>query len=161
MRRRFKQQVRGIAEPILVREPLLVRSCTAFVNNLTLILKTAFIVGAILLARDFRSLTEELGRSTVEGEPTLVVQEVETRSIVEPKPEPQAPVLSERVTHYLNCTFEDYRAAHYDECIEGPSRIYQRPQAKPDDIGNIPYDVRHLYADAPPRNIIYDDLIAL
>jgi hypothetical protein len=75
MPRRFKQQVRGFAEPVLIREPLLVRSCTAFVNNLT--------------------------------------------------------------------------------------RIYQRPQAKPDDIGNIPYDVRHLYADAPPRNIIYDDLIAL
>lgn len=151
MTRRFKQQVRGIAEPVLVREPLLVRSCSAFVNNLTLILKTAFIVGAILLARDFRSLTEELGRSTVEGEPTLVVQEVETQSIAEPEPEPQAPVLSERVTHYLNCTFEDYRAAHYDECIEAPSRIYQRPQAKPDDIGNILYDVRHLYADTPRK----------
>lgn len=159
MTRKFKRHVRGIAEPILVREPLLLRSCSAFVNNLTLILKTAFIVGAILLARDFRSLTQELGHAAVEVEPALLVHEVEIEPTAEP--EPQEPLLSERVQHYLNCTFEDYRTTHYDECVEGPSRIYQRPQAKPDDIGNLPYTVRHLYADMPSQNIIDDNLIVL
>jgi len=159
MTRRIKRHMRGITEPVLVREPLLVRSCSAFVNNLTLILKTAFIVGAILLARDIRSITQELGHSMVEVEPALLVQEVETEPTAEP--EPLQPVLSERVKHYLNCTYEDYRSTHYDECIEGPSRIYQRPQAKPDDIGNLPYDLRYLYADMPPQNVIDDDLIVL
>jgi len=158
MTRRFKRHVRGIAEPILVREPLLVRSCSAFVNNLTLILKTAFILGAILLARDFHSLSNDLSRSAADIEPTLVVKEVEPEPTAEP--EPQEPLLNERVQHYLNCTYEDYRATYYDECIKGPSKIYRRPQAKPDDIGSIPYDVRHLYADRPPQDID-DDLIAL
>jgi len=158
MARKFKRHVRGIADPTLVRAPLLVRSCSAFVNNLTLILKTMFIVASILLARDFRSLSEDMGRHAAEIEPTLVVIEVETEPAA--APEPDKPVLNERVQHYLNCTYEDYLATHYDECVEGPSKIYRRPQAKPDDIGNIPYDVRYLFADTPPQDID-DDLIAL
>jgi hypothetical protein len=48
--------------------------------------------------------------------------------------------------HFLNCTFEDYRTTHYDECVEAPSNIYQRPQADPDDIGYVPHDVPILLA---------------
>ncbi len=127
----------GIAEPVLGREPLLVRSCSAFVNNLTRILQTAFIVGAIFLAQDFSSLTEDLPPSVAEIEPVPAVLEV----VAEPgaEPEPQEPVLTERVKHFLNCTYEDYRITHYDECVEGPSRIYRGPQAEPDDMGNVSY----------------------
>jgi len=57
------------------------------------------------------------------------------------EPGPQEPVLTERVKHYLNCTYEDYRITHYDECVEGPSRIYRGPQADPDDMGNVSYEL--------------------
>jgi hypothetical protein len=128
--------LRGIAEPVLGREPLLVRTCSAFVNNLTRILQIAFIVGAIFLAQEFRSLTEDLPQA---------VAEFETEPTSEPAPvfapEPQEPVLTERVKHYLNCTYEDYRITRYDECVEGPSRIYRGPQADPDDMGNVSYEL--------------------
>lgn len=54
-------------------------------------------------------------------------------------PEPQDPVLSEQVQHFQNCTYEDYRTTYYDDCVEGQSRIYLRPQAGPDDTGYVPY----------------------
>ncbi len=129
----------GIAERVLGREPLLVRSCSAFVNNLTRILQTAFIVAAFLLAQDFRSLAEDLPQSMAEIEPVPAVHEAEAEPGAEPGP--QAPVLTERVKHFLNCTYEDYRITHYDECVEGPSRIYRGPQAEPDDMGNVSYDM--------------------
>jgi hypothetical protein len=55
-------------------------------------------------------------------------------------------VLSDRVLHYLNCTYEDYRAAHYDECVEGPSDIYRKTDADPDDIGMVNRDALILLA---------------
>ena len=50
MARKHKRRLSGTAAPVLVREPLLLRLCSGFVNNLTLILRNAFIIGAILLA---------------------------------------------------------------------------------------------------------------
>jgi len=136
MARKRKRHLSGIAEPVLGREPLFVRSCTAFVNNLTRILQTAFIVGAIFLAQEFRSLTEDLPQAVVE---------FETEPTAEPAPvfapEPQESVLTERVKHYLNCTYEDYRITHYEECVEAPSRIYRGPEAESDDMGNVSYDL--------------------
>lgn len=139
MPRKLKRHLSGIAQPVLLREPLLVRLCSTFVNSLTLILRTAFIVGAVFLAQDFRSLTEDLRQSVTEIEPVPAVHEVETKLTEEP--ESQEPLLSERVKHFLNCTYEDYRSTHYDECTEEPSRIYRGPQAEPHDIGNVPYDM--------------------
>ena len=142
MARKHKRRLSGIAAPVLVREPLLVRLCARVVNNLTLILRTAFIIGAIFLAQDFRDFTEELPQSMAEIEPAPAVQEIEPA----PEAEPQEPVLSDRVQHFLNCTYEDYRTTHYDECVEAPSNIYQRPHADPDDIGYIPHDEPILFA---------------
>jgi len=144
MARKRKRRLSGIAAPVLVREPLLVRLCSGFVNNLTLILRTAFIIGAIFLAQDFRDFTEELPQSMAEIEPAPAAQEIETEPT--PEAEPQEPVLSDRVQHFLNCTYEDYRTTHYDECVEAPSNIYQRPHADPDDIGYIPHDEPILFA---------------
>ena len=56
------------------------------------------------------------------------------------------PVLSDGVMHALNCTYQDYRDAHYDECVKDPSRIYPRPQADPDDTGHVFYDTPVLFA---------------
>ena len=142
MARKRKRKLRGIAEPVLGREPLLLRSCSAFVNNLRLILQIAFIVGAILLAQEFRSFTEELAPTVAEIDPPPA--NLEIKPIADPGP--QEPVLTERVKHYLNCTYEDYRITHYEECVEAPSRIYRGPQADPDDMGNVSYDAPVLLA---------------
>jgi hypothetical protein len=77
MARKHKRRLSGIAAPVLVREPLLLRLCTGFVSNLALILRTAFIIGAIFLAQDFRDLTEELPQSMAEIEPATVVPKIE------------------------------------------------------------------------------------
>jgi len=53
------RKFRGIAAPVLVREPLLVRLCTTFVNNLTLILRTGLVMGAVLLVHDLRILLDK------------------------------------------------------------------------------------------------------
>lgn len=136
MTRKRKRLLSGIAEPVLGREPLFVRSCTAFVNNFTRILQTMFIVGALCLAQDFSSLAEDLPQALAEfeTEPTAVPAPVFAD-------EPQESVLTDRVKHFLNCTYEDYRITHYEECVEAPSRIYRGPQAEPDDMGNISYDL--------------------
>ena len=138
MARKHKRRLSGIAAPVLAREPLLVRLCARFVNNLTLILRTAFIIGAIFLAQDFRDFTEELPQAAAEIAPAPTVLEIEAQPL--PDLEPQESALSDRVQHFLNCTYEDYRTTHFDECVEAPSNIYQRPQADPDDIGYIPHD---------------------
>ena len=122
---------------MLVREPLLVRSCSAFVNNLPLILKTAFIVATIGLVHEIRDEFEARNdiRAGIELAPAPRLIESE------PSVEPYESVVTDRVLHFLNCTYEDYRTTHYEECTEAPSRIYQRPQARPDDMGNLPYDM--------------------
>ena len=137
MARKRTRHLSGIAEPVLGREPLLVRACSAFVNNLTRILQTVFIVAAFLLAQKFQSFVEDKPYAVAEIDPAPAVYEAEPAA----EPEPQEPVLTERVKHYLNCTYEDYRITHYDECVAGPSRIYRGPQAEPDDMGNVSYEL--------------------
>jgi hypothetical protein len=110
----------GIAPPVLAREPLLVRLCTTFVENLTLILRTGLVMGAVLLVHDLRILLEEVSQPVAESVPALVVP---VESEVIGTTEAQEPVLSEGVMHALNCTYEDYRNTHYDECVTDPSHI--------------------------------------
>ena len=50
-----KRSLGGIFEPMLVREPLFIRLCTAFVDNLGLILRTALVIGALMLVQEFRT----------------------------------------------------------------------------------------------------------
>jgi hypothetical protein len=143
MAKNRRRKFLGIAPPVLVREPLLVRLCTAFVENLTLILRTAFVVCAVLLVQDLRTLLEEVTQPIAESVPTpTVTVEIEAAGATEA----QEPVLSEGVMHALNCTYEDYRNVHYDECVKDPSGIYQRPQAEPDDTGLVIYATPVLYA---------------
>jgi hypothetical protein len=138
------RKLRGIAAPVLVREPLLVRLCSSFVENLTLILRTGLILGAVLLVHDLRLFLQEITPPTVaESAPvTAVPDDGEAMSTAEAR----KPVLSERVIHALNCTYERFRNEHYDECVKDSSRIYPRPQADPDDTGYVIYDAPVLYA---------------
>ena len=143
MAEKRRRIIRGIAEPYFVREPLLVRLCTAFVDNLVLILRTAFVMGALLLVQDLRILFEEAKQPVVEVVP---VPTIPVEVVAVDAREVQDPVLSERVRQALNCTYEDYRDAYYDECVKEPSGIYPRPQADPDDTGLVIYQSRVLYA---------------
>ena len=138
-----KDRIRGVAAPILVREPLFVRFCTAFVDNLTLMLRTGLILGAVVLVHDLRLLLDDANEPMAESVPAEVAPaESEAIDVTETL----EPVLSDGVMHALNCTYQDYRDTHYDECIEDPSQIYPRPQADPDDTGLVIYDTPVLFA---------------
>lgn len=139
MAKRERYALRGIAEPVLVREPLLIRLCTAFVDNLTLLLKTAFVFGAVLLIQDLRTLLEDVSQPEPAPVGVVKTQEIDDS-------EPRGSMLTDSVKSALNCTYEDYRNAHYDECVKEPSQIYVRPQADPDDTGLVIRELPVMYA---------------
>lgn len=136
-----KRSLGGIFEPMLVREPLFIRLCTAFVDNLGWILRTALVIGALMLVQEFRTLTS-LGERAVAG----ADQPVPAGSMPAMPQPPADPVITDRVRHYLNCTYETYRADHYAECVEEPSRVYTSPQPGPDDMGYFHEPVQVLLA---------------
>lgn len=129
-----QKRLRGIAQPILVREPLIVRLSTALVDNLTLILRTAFVIASLFLVQELQPRFEQ-------SDPAMTAAEPDERPPETPvaDPEPRESFLSEGVQHAFNCTFEKYRNAHYDECVNGKSRIYRKPTADEDDAGHIVY----------------------
>ena len=92
---------------------------------------------------DLRVVFDDFNQSVVETEPALNVPDEE--ELIVP-PEAPASVLTEGVMHALNCTYKDYRDTHFDECTEGPSDIYQRPDADPDNTGYINAHAPELYA---------------
>ena len=142
-----KPRLRGIMEPILVREPVLLRLCSGFADNLTLILRTAFIIGALFLVQDLQVMVEK------RGEPLAGIQPQQSAP-VPPAVAPTAtkePVFSDGVKHAFNCTFTEYRNKHFDECVHGPSRVYKRPGAEDDDTGQIFYATPVLYAGLDNR----------
>ena len=106
----------GIAQPVLAGAPLFVRLCSAFVDNLASLLRVALVFGAILLVRDLRSVPGEDGQPLVEQSTPPAVVEVEATE-VEVIEEDEA-ILNERIKHALNCTYDEYRRVHFDECVE-------------------------------------------
>lgn len=132
---RRKRPLRGIAAPVLPGEPLFIRSCRAFTDNLALLLRGAFILGALLLVQEFDRFAAGLVRSAAEADP---LPPATALAIEPPAPsEPELPVLTDRVWHYLNCTYHEYRRQYYAECVEEPSGIYRAPEADPDDTGSL------------------------
>ena len=132
-------------DPILTREPLLVRACSAIVDNLRLILEIAFIAGAFFLVQDFRGFS--VPQSVAEIEP----------GVVDPAPEaieaiPETPVVNERIRHFFDCTYEDYRVEHYAECVDAESEVYQGPLADPDDTSHLRGESAVLLARLDPAN---------
>ena len=130
-----KQRLHGIAAPVLPDKPLFIRLCEAFVDNLAMILRGALIGGALVLAHQFATLTEDLSPHVAEIDSVPVPADVSADSIV--PPEPAQPVVTDRVRHYLNCTYEEYRRENYADCIDEPSGIYRPPEADPDDTGSL------------------------
>jgi len=130
-----KQSFHGVAAPAVSREPVLVRLCSAFVNNLSTILKAGLVVGAAFFIHDFRILMDELLPAATVSKPIPVAIEIEVK--LSDEPEPQESLYTDRVMHFYNCTFEDYRNANYENCVLEPSEIYRPPQADPDDTGRF------------------------
>ena len=143
MAKKRRSKYRGIAQPVYAREPLLIRLCASLVDNLTLILRTAFVIGSIFLVQELQLIFENGSQSTTESTPSQIVS-ADVNVIDEGKVPKTA--LSDGVKSALNCTYENYRKTHYDECVKEPSQIYQRPQADPDDMGLVSYDTPTLYA---------------
>jgi hypothetical protein len=139
-------------EPVLSREPLFVRACASFVANLALILKVAMLAGTLLFIRDADLLLERfrLPAPVLESLPVAEVQPGEPQDA----PAPPEPALSDSARHFLNCTYEAYRNAHYDECVDGDSEIYARPDADPDNRGGLLNELPVRYArldESAPR----------
>jgi hypothetical protein len=135
MSRDRKRRIRGHAEPVFRGRPLFLRSCEAFIDNLTLILKVALVAGALVFVQELHVLRELFVPVEEDAAPA--------KSAYQPPPTaPEAGAsekswLTEGVRHALNCTHTDYRNAHYDECVKEPSKVYSRPEAGPDDIGFV------------------------
>ena len=142
-----RKRLRGIAQPILVREPLIVRLCTALVDNLTLILRTAFVIASLFLVQELQPRFESADEPVAETQP-----ETDAPEMPRSDPEPQESFLTDGVQHAFNCTFEKYRNAHYDECVNGESRIYQEPAASEDDSGHVYYASPEMFARLDNRS---------
>ena len=117
-------------DPVTTGEPLFVRFCRGVVDNLRLILEVAFLAGAFFLAQDFRDFHVPQPVAEIDPPPVHVEPSVD-------EPVPETPVVTDRVKHYLQCTYEEYRAQHYAECVDAESDIYNDPVADPDDTGHI------------------------
>lgn len=120
------------------------RLCSAFVDNLTLILRTAFVVGALFLVQDLDKLFEKLNTPEVDNRtaPTTVEVEIAPNDATDV----EAPILTEGVKRAFNCTYTAYRNAHYDECVKEPSGIYLKPHAGPDDASHVMDEEHAMYA---------------
>jgi hypothetical protein len=94
-------------------------------------------LGAIIFVRDLRDVPGEHEQPFEEPPPSVTEVEVT---------EKDEPVMTEGIKHALNCTYDEYRRAHFDECVGEPSRIYARPEADPDDTGYVSHGSPVLYA---------------
>jgi len=143
MVKRAKSSIRAAVRPTTPREPLFIRLCHLFLENLTNLLRIGLVVGSILLVQDLRILFVEAQTPIADAEPAALAPDVveDPPALVAPEP-----VLTEGVMQALNCTYEAYRKSHYDECVQDNSRIYKRPQADPDDTGLVLYEPPVLYA---------------
>ena len=147
MSRNRRNRLRGYAEPVLRGRPLFIRLCEAFVDNLSLILRIALIMGAISFVDTYLDQKAKLA-PTDESQPEQIAVEEEP-------PAPDSIPDSEEwktpgVVHALNCTFAEYRDKHYDECVDDSSEVYKRPGADPDDTSFVPDDELVLYASLIP-----------
>jgi len=144
MGRKRRNKIRGIAEPVLGREPLFIRLCSAFVDNLTLILRTALVTGALFLVQDLGDLYDRVTDRAVEDGTAQIELEKETLPAEDSAVE--EPVINDRILHARNCTIAEYREEHYNECVDEPSSVYPRPEGDPDDIGFLASESSVLFA---------------
>lgn len=131
MHKRRRKKLSGLVPPMLGGQPLLVRLCEAFVDNLGLLLRVALVVGAIAFVRDLRTLPQPEAADTRPPAVAEIVESDDEQRGAETAPD--SPVLSEGVKQAFNCTFKAYRDAHYRKCVQEPSDVYQKPLGDDDD----------------------------
>lgn len=148
-----KRALRGSAPKVLAEPPLFVRLCQTFVDSLRVILKTGFVFGAIFLVQDLLTGLEETLQAPLRSTQVLEADRLAparsiARSIEGPASEdpPVKKVMSEDVRLALNCTFTEYRNAHYERCVDEPSDVYRHPPANPDDRGYLEHAATILLA---------------
>lgn len=124
---------RGVVQPVLGNEPLVIQLSKVFVANLRLILNVAMVFGAVFLAQELRESSDDVP-AYVEHQQVVQEQSPDDSAFAD---EDEEPVLSEGVMHALNCTYEDYLKEHYAECVEDGSEIYRPIEADPDDAGYL------------------------
>ncbi len=135
----------------MVEPPLFIRLCQSFVDNLGIILKTAFVFGCIFLVQDLLTGLAETRQAPPRSTQILEPDRLPDPVIDEEPAEEELPkesFLSDGVQHALNCTFTDYRNAHYDECVDEPSDVYRLPPADPNDRGYLERNAAILFASA-------------
>lgn len=145
---------RGKAPRVQPSEPLFVRLCKAFVDNLGILLKTAFVFGAVLLVQNLTDALQEMRDAPPSEVPILATDseidrsergDVETPADASQEPEVIESFMSEGVKRAFNCTFTEYREAHYEECVDEPSDVYRQP-VDADDSGFMQAESAILYA---------------
>lgn len=141
---RTKTPYRAIARPESAREPAFVRACAVFVETLPLALRTALVISAAVFVHELHDFTGTADERKVDLEKLVKSSEA---GVAEPADSaPIEPVLTDRVKHYLNCTYEDYRNEHFDSCVEQQSQIYRAPGAAPDETGRLPREAESRFA---------------
>ncbi|MDJ0710364.1 MAG: hypothetical protein QNJ14_08245 [Woeseiaceae bacterium] len=147
MSRNRRDNLRGYAEPVLRVRPLFIRLCEAFVDNLSLILRIALVMGAISFVDSYFEHRPELSPADENFPEQVVAEDPQTQLEQEPGAEPW---LTDGVEHALKCTHTEFRNEHFDECVKEPSEVYTRPGADPDDTSSIVHGNTVLYASLTP-----------
>lgn len=143
---RRQDKPRRIVDPHGHRVPMFIRFCEAFVDNLAQILRLGLIVGALFLVQELHVLRDAVAPTN----PRLFDAPADAIDTAEADGDAAEPWLSDGVKHALNCTHAKYRDAHYEECVDGESEIYERPGADPDDTGYLLQESLVIYASLPP-----------
>ncbi len=132
--------LRGHVPPSAGRQPLFVRLCEAFVDNLSMILRGLFLLGAMALVQDLRLFSDDIAKPAEDSSSAVVAVKEQGGDASAETPN-EEPVVTDRVKDALACTYKAYRDSHYDECVDdGGSLVYERP---------VPDGSRLLIAEKP------------
>lgn len=125
MSQQRKQKFRGSASPLRSREPIFIRLCSTFVDNLTLILRIGFVFGVAFLVH---TIADEF-RATPQSSAAQIAEQSATEQSEAPElvTEKEESLLSDRVKLARDCTYREFREAHYEECVESDSAIWHNP----------------------------------
>lgn len=126
MSKASRNRFRSHASPTASRRPLFIRLCEEFVDNLSLILRGLFLLGALALAQDMRLFSGGLEEPAENARTEVIPPGAEPADTVGEQPADE-PVVTDRIRDALACTYKDYRDSHYDECVDGGSLVYDRP----------------------------------
>ena len=108
-----------------------------------MILRVGLVFGAVFFVQELGEFVADNSVPTAE-----LLPEETNRS--EPnsasKPNGDDEWLTDGVKLALRCTYEEYRDAHYEECVDEPSLVYEQPNSEADDTTLVFGETRALLA---------------